>query len=79
MIVVQWDMRANGREVGDEELVDRTPFIEACIEQGRVRVIWDEADGPRPAAVVLEEDLPESPIEHLHVETPIVQETPSTE
>lgn len=38
-VKIRWTQRAAGRDVGDEETVERTDFVNAIIEQGRVVVL----------------------------------------
>lgn len=47
-IWIRWDQRAAGREVGHVEEVEKTDFVKALIEQGRVTVI----DAPKEEAPV---------------------------
>lgn len=48
-IWIRWDQRAAGREVGEIEEVERTDFVNAIIEQGRVTVV-DEPKSEEAAA-----------------------------
>lgn len=41
-VIIRWDIRAAGREVGDIETVELTEFVAALIYQGRVTVLDEE-------------------------------------
>lgn len=45
-ITIEWDQRVAGREPGQRETVEETPFITACIAQGRCAVIAPPAPAP---------------------------------
>lgn len=52
-VKIEWTQRTAGREIGDQEEVELTPFVEACLEQGRVFIVQnpivgfsDEAEAP---------------------------------
>lgn len=52
-VVIQWDIKAEGRNVGDVEKVELTSFVEALIAQGRVTVLEQD---PLDEAPVVPED-----------------------
>jgi hypothetical protein len=45
MVTIEWQVKAAGRSPGQKETVERTPFVEALIKQGRVLVL--EEDKPK--------------------------------
>lgn len=47
-VTIRWSQRVAGRHVGDVATVERTPFIDALISAGRVKVLEESAD-PEPA------------------------------
>lgn len=45
-VTIQWTQRAAGRDVGDQETVELTPFVQGCLDQGRVFIVPDPAVAP---------------------------------
>lgn len=60
-VTIRWTQRAAGRNVGDTETVERTPFIEGVLSAGR--------------AFVVSEDLPESVFPALAGEATVALES----
>lgn len=62
-VTIQWTQRAAGRQVGEQETVELTPFVQGCLDQGRAFIVPDPIVGfsphvfPEPAveAVVSDE------------------------
>jgi len=42
-VTIEWTQRAAGRQVGDVETVELTPFVQGCIDGGKVKVVVDHA------------------------------------
>lgn len=45
---IQWTQRAAGREVGDQEEVELTPFVQGCLDQDRVFLVSEPIVGFSP-------------------------------
>lgn len=55
---IKWLQRVAGRDEGDVEVVELTPFIEGCVENNRLEIVEHMAPDLAPGVSIPEPRLP---------------------
>lgn len=61
-VKIQWTQRTAGRYPGDQEIVELTPFVQGCLDHGRIFIVQEPIVGFGVEPVSLTRKLDDQPL-----------------